>query len=40
MVSEEEEKCSREALSKMDDFADVLGDFTYPDYSSCFPVLQ
>jgi hypothetical protein len=40
MVVEEEERRNREALSKLDDFADVLGDFTYNENSSCFPELQ
>ena len=40
MVVEEEERRNKEALSKLDDFADVLGDFTYNENSSCFPELQ
>lgn len=40
MVAEEEERHNREALSKLDDFADVLGEFHYNDHSECFPVMQ
>lgn len=40
MVREEEEKRSSEALSKLDDFADVIGDFIYEHSNQSSPELQ
>ena len=40
LVAEEEEKRSHEAVNKLDDFADVLGEFFYHDHSSAFLELQ
>ena len=40
MMLEVEERHSHEALNRLDDFADVIGDMVFNDSSSCFPELQ
>ena len=40
VAEEEEEKRSMDAVDRLDDFADVLGDFFYKDHSSAFLELQ